>query len=46
MSCLKIKLEEKVKIMKAFLANCDIKTKSKKVAISESSFGRFLIRCP
>ena len=45
-SCLKLDLEKKVKIVKGFLANCDLKTKDKKISISESGFGRFLIRCP
>lgn len=45
-ACLKLDLEKKIKIVKLFLANCDLKTKNKKIAISESGFGRFLIRCP
>ena len=46
LSCFRIETETKVRIVKTFLANCDFKGKNKKVAISESGFSRFLIRCP
>ncbi len=46
MSCFKMETDLKVKIVKTFLANCDIKTKNKRIAMSESGFSRFLIRCP
>lgn len=46
MSCFKIETETKVKIVKTFLANCDLRAKNKRIAISESGFSRFLIRCP
>lgn len=34
MSCFKLETEMKVKIVKTFLACCDLKTKNKKLAIS------------
>lgn len=34
MSCFKIETELKVKIVKTFLAHCDMKNKNKRVAMS------------
>lgn len=45
-SCLNMDISVKVKIAKTFLANCDLKLKNNKMAISESGYSKFLIRCP